>query len=155
MLGWLLSLLAFGVGGSLTAKFAHQKLRSLFLPRHAAPVPADILIGNVESADTSGEIVAKAGTGLEVNGWAAFTRKSPIRQLDVLIDGKLMATIERLTLRPDVAEAYGRADFELSGWQAAVALEEVSAGRHALMIHATAVNGQSARLRPVILVVHP
>jgi hypothetical protein len=68
-----------------------------------------------------------------------------------LVDGKPIAKTEIFELRPDVASAYGRTDFEKSGWKVEAPLKKFGRGKHPVTVRAINKNGDELTVTGVRL----
>lgn len=108
--------------------------------------PTDKVVGSVdvlklvpESDGKPQEIVA--------GGWAASADASaPITTVTLLMNGKPLASTKPADTRADVAEAFGRPDFSMSGWKFEVPVGKVAPGKHKVTITATNSKGDSLAL---------
>lgn len=144
---------AFVMGSAFMGAHVGRRATDVLTGHHLEAPKGIALVGSIDSAKGSGEIIADQGSGVALYGWAAFVSGSPLRELQVFVDGKAVATIKGFTSRPDVADAYGRSDFGLSGWQTRFLADSIAPGRHKLTVRATAANEASADLPSAVLVV--
>jgi len=85
------------------------------------------------AADKNGNTTLPATAILVVNGWAADTNDlAPVTKVEVLVDGKVVATATLGLQRPDVAAALGNSGYLPSGWTANVSLANLKAGPHTI-----------------------
>ena len=84
---------------------------------------------------------------LEASGWAVSCSTAvPLRKVIVMVDGRPLAETARFSPRLDVARAYGRPDFELSGWSVSSSAESLAAGSHKVALRAVLANGRTVVL---------
>ena len=87
---------------------------------------------------------------MRLSGWCAFTSTTEhVKRLEISIDDNPVTRVNGFFSRPDVADAYGRPDLELSGWRTEVLLGTISKGTHRLRVVAVADNGETAELSEV------
>lgn len=111
-------------------------------------------VGFLDVVDGKPVIHASAGADIRVSGWAACVDAgSPLKSVDVLIDKQVKGHASIGRLRRDVADAYGRPDFKMSGWTSAVSLGEIGMGVHELTGRAVCARGESGTLPPFQLLV--
>lgn len=85
------------------------------------------------------------GGYLALTGWAVdASRGTPVRKIEVLLDGKVFGESRRGGLRPDVLAHFERADYLWAGWSGTVSLKGVSAGSH--LIESFAISSGGARV---------
>jgi hypothetical protein len=112
------------------------------------------VVGFLDMVDGKPILSGEAGSDIRVSGWAACTdSESPLAKLDILIDKKTTATAAPTFPRPDVAAAYGRSDFEKSGWKSSLSLRGVDSGEHELSVRVTCAKGETGLVPPFRLVV--
>ena len=129
-----------------------SRVKQILRHDHLQLPAGQILMGNIETPGGGTELTVKKESKLVLGGWTVFTNlQNPIQQLDILIDGKKMAEVQGFSSRPDVADAYDRPDFEPSDWSATLSLSPIAPGKHVLLVHATAQNGSSGDMPPLIL----
>jgi len=124
----------------------------------AAPklaIPANqSAVGFLDVVDGQRALRAKAGADVGVSGWAGCAkRESPLVKVEILVDQRLVATAALAFARPDVADVYGRADFQNSGWKASFPVDSIAEGDHELSARATCASGESSLLPAFTLVV--
>ncbi len=132
----------------------HNEAQVLQILRHEhLQVPfGQLVLGNIETTGNVSELSTKRESKIVLAGWTVFTQlHDPIQQLDILVDGRHMAQVQDFSSRPDVADAYGRPDFEASGWLASFSLLGTMPGKHVLLVHATSQNGNTGDLPSLIL----
>jgi hypothetical protein len=72
-----------------------------------------------------------AGSKVVVGGWAADRNAgAPVTKVEVLLDGKVVATANLGVERPDVAKTVGRDSYTRAGWNAVLDLAGVAPGKH-------------------------
>jgi uncharacterized repeat protein (TIGR01451 family) len=91
-------------------------------------------IGFVDMAgDAQGGATVAKGATLYVGGWAADTSSgAPVQGVTVLIDGSNAGSATLGAARPDVAQAFSRADFTNSGWSFLMSTAALSVGQHSV-----------------------
>ncbi len=121
-----------------------------------------LIIGNLDGMfdsrlpDGTGVITIQAGASIRLFGWAASTSDAtPIKQISVWVNDTMVGKETHFFERPDVASAYRRADFAMSGWETEVRLKGVTAGTYRLSVQAVATDGKTAILSQLRLVVMP
>jgi hypothetical protein len=121
----------------------------------AAPLaqvgPTDKILGNVESLTATPESQSSLGI-LRAQGWAvSAVSGAPVITVTLLVDGNPVAETATFELRPDVAAAFGRPDFEKSGWKIEVPLKKLGPGKHPVTIRAINKNGDKLTVPGVSL----
>ena len=112
------------------------------------------VVGFLDMVDGKPILSGAVGSDVQLSGWAACSdHESPLAKVDILIDNKTIATAVPSFFRPDVAAAYGRPDFEKSGWQSSLSLRGVDAGEHVLSARGACEKGETGLLPPFRLVV--
>jgi hypothetical protein len=103
-------------------------------------------IGFVDSAGAAnGAATVAQGSTLYAGGWAADTvGGAPVQSVTVYVDGNNTGTADLGFSRPDVATAYNRSIYTLSGWRFQVSTSSLSVGTHSVTAKAT---GPQERLR--------
>jgi hypothetical protein len=130
-------------------------------PQPAAPAPAKLevpsgqaAVGFLDMVDDNPIYQVAAGGTLSLSGWSACAdAASPISKLEILIDNKPVGNATVSFSRPDVANAYGRPDFDRSGWKTTLPTRGIAPGNHQIAARAICVNGASALLPAFQLVV--
>jgi len=137
---WLAPPSASAASAVLRAFAAKPRMAS---PRTVAvPVP-DPVIGFVDMRDGKPIIFAKKGSVVDVSGWTACAVPgSTISSVILSTDGTRRAEVKEFLPRPDVAEAFGRPEFQLSGWRARVPLAGLNVGEYALTAQGVCSNGE-------------
>jgi len=99
--------------------------------------------------------ISTSSTGTpQVSGWAACVNEaSTLTEVAILIDKHPVAATKTGLPRPDVAKAFGRADFEKSGWKALIPVAGVTVGTHELTAQVTCSGGEKGLLPPFRLLV--
>lgn len=88
-----------------------------------------------------------AGGRVVVGGWAADrVAGAPVTKVEVLLDGKVVATANLGVERPDVAKAIGRDSYARAGWNAVIDLAGVAPGRHTVSAKAYGKDGNGVAL---------
>ncbi len=113
-----------------------------------AVIPAGLAaIGFLDMVDGKPVLHASPRADIRVSGWAACVdANSPLTAVDLLIDKQVKGQASLGLPRPDVAEAYGRPDFKLTGWKSTVSLGEIGPGTHELTGRAVCAGGKSGAL---------
>ncbi len=103
--------------------------------------PTAKILGNVDSLIATR--ATQSGPGhVSAQGWAvSAVPGAPVTTVSLLVDGKAIAETETFYLRPDVASAFGRPDFEKSGWKLEAPLKNFGSGKHPVTVRATNKNG--------------
>ncbi len=104
-------------------------------------------LGFLDMVDGKPVIHASPRADIQVSGWAACVdANSPLREVDLLVDKQVKGHASLGLPRPDVADAYGRPDFKLTGWKSIVSLGEIGPGPHELTGRAVCAGGKSGTL---------
>lgn len=129
-------------------------------PPNALPAPqmtiraGQLVAGFLDQVDNQPVVTVTDGGNVVVSGWAGCAnRSSPAVKVEILVDGRPMATAGGSLPRPDVAAAFGRPDFGQSGWKASFAAEGLKPGAHPLTARVTCAGGETGTLPPFQLVV--
>src|SRR5262249_28249956 len=86
----------------------------------------------------------EAGGYLLIGGWAvATTAGQHLAAVELYVDRRLVWRITDFQPRPDVAAAYSRPDFELSGWRCFLPTRGLQAGQHALDVRGVTTEGKA------------
>jgi hypothetical protein len=102
------------------------------------------VVGYMDQGDQGAFISATRHDALPVSGWAACADPtSPLATVEVLVDKKVKAKAAPSIMRPDVAHAYGRPDFELSGWKTTFSAADVTPGIHELTARGVCKKGET------------
>ena len=105
--------------------------------------PNDKIRGNVETLATVPDGQSDP-LHLLAKGWVvSAVSGAPIATVAVLIDGKVVAETGAFGPRPDVASAFGRPDFEMSGWSIEIPLKRLGPGKHPVTVRATNRHGDA------------
>jgi len=112
------------------------------------PVPvADKIVGYLDMRGGKPLLFAKEGSHLDVSGWAACSVPgSSISAVKILINGDLRGEVKTFLPRPDVAAAFGRPEFEMSGWRATVSLAGLKAGDYTIVAQGIGSRGEIGTL---------
>jgi hypothetical protein len=111
-------------------------------------------VGFLDMVDDKPTYQVAAGGTLNMSGWAACADAvSPISKLQSLIENKPAGSATVSFSRPDVAKAYGRPDFDRSGWKATVPMRGIAPGNHQIAARAICANGANTLLPMFQLVV--
>jgi hypothetical protein len=111
-------------------------------------IPAGVaVIGFLDMVDGKPVIHASPRADTYVSGWAACVdANSPLMEVDMLVDKQVKGHASLGLPRPDVADAYGRPDFKLTGWKSTVSLADIGPGIHELTGRAVCAGGKSGTL---------
>ena len=160
ILGAISIVLAFILGVIVGIRWIEPKAQTTNSSqiKTAAPtmaIPAgQSVVGFLDMVDGKPTLSGQDGRELHMSGWAACAdSKSPLSKVDLLVDQRTMATVTPAYPRPDVAAAYGRSDFEKSGWKSSISVRGVDVGEHKLTAIVTCANGEIGSLPPFRLVV--
>jgi hypothetical protein len=126
---------------------------------HKPPIfhvqPQDRALGSVDSIVASQAGGSSGNRNLEARGWAvSCIRSAPLTTVIILVDGKPAGETKSFSLRPDVAKAYARPDFESSGWKISSLAGPLSPGDHMVTLRAVLANGESMDLPGTKLTIH-
>lgn len=106
--------------------------------------PQDRAVGFVDRIVASQGVPSSDKRSLEAGGWAVSCVPAvSLTSVILLVDGKPAGEAKGFSSRPDVAAAYGRSDFESSGWNISSSLGPLSAGNHTVTLRAVLANGES------------
>lgn len=110
----------------------------------AIAIPAgQQVVGFLDMVHGKPVIVARPDDEVQLSGWAAcVAADSPLTKVEIRVDDKAKATATPSYPRPDVAAAYGRPDFEKSGWKASFPARGTEAGEHTLKASVTCSKGE-------------
>jgi hypothetical protein len=99
------------------------------------------ILGNVDSL--SATAASQSGVRhLSAQGWAiSAVPGAPLTTVTLLVDGNAIAETKVFVARPDVASAFGRPDFEKSGWKIDAPLKQLGPKKHSVTVRATNKNG--------------
>jgi hypothetical protein len=87
------------------------------------------------------------GQVLLVSGWAADVRDgAPVQKVEILLDGKVVASAKLGLARKDVAQSFQRAEFTKSGWVAEADIRGLRSVDYQLSVRATNRRGQTVAL---------
>ncbi len=87
------------------------------------------------------------GSTMQVSGWAADKEDgSPVKSVQILIDGAAVGNATLGGSRPDVASAFGDSRYSSSGWSFSYNTSSLSAGSHTVTAVATDSAGASTTL---------
>jgi len=96
-------------------------------------------IGDLEST-----LVAQTDSYLPVNGWAAATSSAAhVARVELHLNQATIATVTDFGRRPDLAAAFGRPDFEWSGWHCNVSTKKLQPGEYELQLRVIGSDGNS------------
>jgi hypothetical protein len=92
-------------------------------------------------------LYAKQDSHVEVSGWTACSVPgSNVTHVVIRIDGVQRAEARDFFSRPDVAAAYGRPEFEMTGWRVGVPLTGLKPGEHELVAEGVGSRGEKGLL---------
>lgn len=137
--------------GAKTAGQGAAKVAAAPAPSAAAKPPAPTVAAG-PATGVEGWVEGVVGTPVAggkvvVGGWAADrVAGAPVTKVEVLLDGKVVATANLGVERPDVVQAIGRASYARAGWNAVVDLAGVAPGRHAVSAMAYGKDGPGVAL---------
>jgi hypothetical protein len=90
---------------------------------------------------------AQAGSYLVVGGWAAATTPGQhLAAVELYINGRLAERTTEFSPRGDVAAAYARPDFELSGWRCVLPTTGLKPGQYELDMRVVTSDRESVSL---------
>jgi hypothetical protein len=90
---------------------------------------------------------AQTGSYLLIAGWAAATRPGQhLAAVELYIDGRLAERTTEFFSRVDVAAAYSRPDFGLSGWRCVLPPMRLEPGQHVLDMRVVTAGSPSVSL---------
>jgi hypothetical protein len=114
------------------------------------PVPvSEPIVGNLDMRDGKPVLFAKESSRVEVSGWTGCSvAGSTLSRVAILIDGVQRGEVKEFFSRPDVAAAFGRPEFEMSGWRTMVSLTGVKTGEHVLAARGFGSHGETGVLPP-------
>lgn len=118
-------------------------------------IPAgQAVVGFLDVVNGKTEIFVVEGADLHVSGWAGCTDpQAQVAKVEIVIDNQPKANAAASGPRPDVASAYGRRDFEKSGWKADLSTKGLPVGTHPITARVACTNGQAGVLPPFRLIV--
>jgi hypothetical protein len=130
-----------------------RALPNLAAARLMIPV-GQAVIGYLDQAEGEPVIRVAGASDVRVSGWAGCSKASShVARVAVLVDNRTEGTAMLSLPRPDVAEAFGRADFDNSGWSASFPAQHLGPGSHQLTARVTCTSGESATLPAFRLIV--
>jgi hypothetical protein len=119
-------------------------------------VASEAVVGYLDMRDGRPALFASAGGVLEVSGWAACSAKtSVLSSVTVSIGGENRGEVKSFYQRPDVAVAYGRPEFALSGWSATIGLTGLKPGDYTIRALASCSQGEQGSLPEFRLTILP
>lgn len=105
--------------------------------------PGQHVIGFLDMEHGKSAIFAKRDNDIQLSGWAACVdTDSRLVKVEILVDDKVKADAATNYPRADVAAAYGRPDFERSGWKASFPGRGIEMGDHSLKASVTCSKGE-------------
>jgi len=120
------------------------------MPRHEFG-PNEKVVGSVDIL-TAVPATQSESEHLLAQGWAASTVAGvPVTVVALLIDGKVVAETRSFDSRSDVGAAFGRPEFEKSGWKIEAPIKKLGPGRHPVTVRATSATGDKLTLPGVTL----
>ncbi len=106
--------------------------------------PTDRVLGGLDQAAISNADPATGQRSLAVQGWVvSCVLGAPVKTVVVLVDGKPAGDVDQFFPRPDVAQAYGRVDFNNSGWQLDTFFGQLPSGTNVITLKVLLANGES------------
>lgn len=109
----------------------------------AAPLKGTI-VGYLDMRDGKPALFAKEDTKVEISGWMACSSStSRLNEVVILIDGEARGETKEFFSRPDVAAAFDRPDFEMSGWRTTVSIAGLKPGQHTLSARGIGSHGET------------
>ncbi len=109
--------------------------------------PGQSVLGFIDMVDGKPAVLAAKDGEVQVSGWAACVdATSHLVKVEVLVDDKVKADTSISYPRPDVANHYGRPDFEESGWRASFSAHGLETGTHSLKARVICAKGESGLL---------
>jgi hypothetical protein len=124
----------FLVGCSSSNTGSNKPVEGQKAPAPKAPTaqlaPTDKVIGSIDVLKIVPEADGKPKS-LVAQGWTASADAgAPITVVVLLVNGKQVASTKPTDSRADVAEAFGRPDFALSGWKFELPTSSLGSGKH-------------------------
>ena len=115
-------------------------------PANPLPVTEPIL-GYLDMRDGKPSLFAQRNSKVQVSGWTACSVPgSSLSKVVVLVDGEQRAEVKEFFSRPDVAAAFGRPEFEMSGWRATLSLGGLKPGEHVVTAEGVGSRGEKGAL---------
>jgi len=109
--------------------------------------PTDRVLGGLDEAAISNGDPVTGQRSLAAQGWVvSCVLTAPVKKVAVLVDGEPAGDTDQFFPRPDVAQAYGRLDFNNSGWQLDTFFAQLPSGPHVITLRALLANGESVDL---------
>ena len=97
---------------------------------------------------------ARLGGTVQVVGWVGAERpETKIEGIEILLDGMEIAEATEGIERSDVADIFGKPEWNKAGWEAEVAMEEILPGEHKIEAVARDSSGAKYALRGGRLIV--
>jgi hypothetical protein len=126
--------------------FAVSLIRPSGATRATIP-PGQQIVGYLDQVQGQSVVSGSATGEINVSGWAACAETpSKVVKVEVLVDSQARANAELSLPRPDVGAAYGRDDFDNSGWRSSFPARSVGFGAHELSARVTCASGATSRL---------
>jgi hypothetical protein len=123
-------------------------------PKPALLQVKDAILGYLDMRDGKPVLFARQGDQLDVSGWTACSVPgSTLRSVTILVGGEERGMVKDFFPRPDVARAFGRRDFEMSGWRTTIQLEGLKPGQYALTARGLGSCGEAGTLPAFRLVI--
>ncbi len=156
-LAWILLLLLV----ALHKQFWILRIPSRPALTHVMKVPpGSFILGAVDLALDSprpggtGQIVVPVHSFVDLRGWATSTVPGKtIQRVSFILDGRTVCQQTHFYPRFDVAAAFARPDFAMSGWEMSVKLDDIDSGQHWGRVEAADSDGRTAPLRSLELAV--
>jgi hypothetical protein len=101
------------------------------------------VIGFLDMVQGQPTIVARREGDVQLSGWAACADAgSTLVKVEILVDDQVRANATTGYPRADVRAAFGRPDFEKSGWKALFSASGMETGQHSLKASVTCSKGE-------------
>jgi hypothetical protein len=124
--------------------------------------PGQTILGAVDGAldsrqpDGTGQIVVPAHSFIVLHGWVTSTVAGrSITQVTLILDNRLVRRQTHFYRRDDVAAAFARPDFAISGWEMNAKLDDIHPGPHSGRVDAADSEGRAITLLRLQLSVLP
>lgn len=109
--------------------------------------PTDRALGGLDAAAISNADPVTGQRSLAAQGWVvSCVLGAPVKTVAVLVDGEPAGDSDQFSPRPDVAQAYGRLDFNNSGWQLDTVFGQLPPGTHVVTLKVLLANGEAVDL---------
>jgi len=124
--------------------------------------PGQTILGAVDGAldsrrpDGTGQIVVPVHSFIVLNGWVTSTAPGErITEVRLILDNRLVRRQIHFYRRDDVATAFARPDFAMSGWEMNLKLDDINPGPHSGRVEAADSDGRAITLLRLQLSVLP